>query len=177
MSFWCECNYFRSSVKDFAQEDVGVLAPHADADGQNAEGVLPKPALHRWRRDALFALATGGWLRDNDIRVHVPDAGIRVASWNTRGLLGSTASVQDLQAGSTVACSASVMPTTLCVCKKRMEECNPYERYDWSETTCGWTRGSPLTPMRFQGCQLTVTCGVGKLLSSSVGSRLRTSVS
>ena len=58
----------------------GFLAP-ADAVGQSAEAVPPKPALHRWRRDVFLSRATGGRPLVDEICVHIPDAGLRVASW------------------------------------------------------------------------------------------------
>ena len=50
------------------------------------------PPLQRWRRDALQPPAVPWGQPARDTCVHVPTGGLRCVSWNTRGLLGSTAS-------------------------------------------------------------------------------------
>ena len=45
-------------VQDLAQAGIGALAPRADALGQNAGVVNPRPASDRWRRDVLLPCAT-----------------------------------------------------------------------------------------------------------------------
>ena len=49
---------------------------------------------YRWRRDTLVPYVMGRRLGLTDTCAHISDACVRVASWNMRGLLGSTASGQ-----------------------------------------------------------------------------------
>ena len=83
------------SVHELAQAVVGALAPHADEPGQCADMVPIRLASYRWRRDTLLPCVVGERLRLTDICGHISDAGLRVASWNVRGLLDFTASAQD----------------------------------------------------------------------------------
>ena len=71
---------------------VGVFAPHAGADEHVANGDPLRSAPHRGHRGALRPPELHRRPFAGDIRVRIRDAGLRVASWNTRELLGSTAS-------------------------------------------------------------------------------------
>ena len=70
--------------------DVGIVAHFADAD-ENVAGEAPVRLVpHRWRRDAQHLPHWGGRPSARDTCLQIPDDGLRVAPWNTRGVLGCT---------------------------------------------------------------------------------------
>ena len=73
----------------------GDLAPLREDSYVNIPGcALPGPPHQRWRRDAPQPLEILQPRQGMDTRVHIPEGGLRCVSWNTRRLLGSTASSQ-----------------------------------------------------------------------------------
>ena len=71
------------------------LAPLREDSCVNIPGcALPGPPHQRWRRDAPQPLEILQPRQGMETCVHIPEGGLRCASWNTRGLLGSTASSQ-----------------------------------------------------------------------------------
>ena len=74
----------RPSVQDFAHVRVYSLPPHAVSD----ELTCP----HWWHREALHPHKPARRTDARNTRMHIPDAGLRVAPKNRKRLLGSTAS-------------------------------------------------------------------------------------
>ena len=74
------------------QADVVLL--HENAHESNPGHAHPGPGHSRWRRDALQPPEVPQPHCARDTCVHTPESGLRCASWNARGLLGSTASSQ-----------------------------------------------------------------------------------
>ena len=70
-------------------------APSREDANVNLPGyALLGPSHQRWRRDALQPDEVLRAQQMRDTCVHFPAGGLRCVSWNTRGLLGSTASSQ-----------------------------------------------------------------------------------
>ena len=131
-------------VQDVAHVHVGVFAPHAGADEHVAKGDPLGSAPHRWHRGALRPPELYRRPFAGDICVQILDAGLRVVSWNTRELLGSTAS-KAREKGSTFSYSACTRTTMFFVCKKRtgrLSSFRPYSLYMRSFTW--WGHLSPI---------------------------------
>ena len=65
-----------------------------DANGDGPGNAHLGPPHQRWRRDALQPPEVPRDQPTRDTCAHSPTGGLRCVSWNTRGLLGSTASSQ-----------------------------------------------------------------------------------
>ena len=74
------------------QAQADVLPLHEDAHDPVPACALRGRGHHRWRRDALQLPERLQPCWERDTCAHIPERGLRCASWNTRGLLGSTAS-------------------------------------------------------------------------------------
>ena len=79
------------------QEDSFSLSTHflqKDAKSDRPGNAHLGPPHQRWRRDVLQHLELFRDQPTRDTCVHIPTGGLRCVSWNTRGLLVSTASSQ-----------------------------------------------------------------------------------
>ena len=77
---------------EYMQADV--VPSHEDAHESVPAHAHPGPSRQRWRRDALQPSEVRQPQCDRDTCIHIPERSFRCASWNSRGLLGSTASSQ-----------------------------------------------------------------------------------
>ena len=82
------------SLDSFGAACVGALGSAVGLPRFHVDGELPRSSAPRWRRGALAPPSADGGHSGVGTCVHIPPAGLRIASWNTRGLLGSTASAQ-----------------------------------------------------------------------------------
>ena len=74
---------------------------HEDLLDEHRGDALPALPHLRWRGDALQPPQVQQFGVDRNTCVHIPDGGLRCVTWNTRGLIGSVSSSQNLQGAKT----------------------------------------------------------------------------
>ena len=121
------------SGRRFNLEDTFTLSTHLCMKMQTVIvlGVL-LVVLHINVGDAMpcSRLKCSGASRPGDTCVHIPTGGLRCVSWNTRGLLGSTAASQisrEQKHEYLTRLSEKKKKTTSCVSRKRMGKTTSYK--------------------------------------------------